>query len=316
MNFIEWLKVILLGIVEGITEWLPISSTGHLILTDAIWPLQQSDAFKEMFNVVIQLGAILAVVVLYWSKLWPFHRKRIPQRSWFAQQSTNGFVGGLQRFGDRYCCMDKIVMWLKIAVSCLPAMLIGLPLNDWLDKHFYNPTVVALMLLLYGAGFLFVERYNRSRKPRVNSIASLRWSDALLIGVFQVLALIPGTSRSGATILGGILIGTSREVAAEYTFFLAVPVMFGASLLKIVKFGAISGTELGVLLVGMAVAFGVSILAIRFLMGYIRKHDFTAFGWYRIGLGPARAAVLLCDPLIKQAGLLRGEAACLFSRCT
>ena len=228
MNFIEWLKVILLGIVEGITEWLPISSTGHLILTDAIWPLQQSDAFKEMFNVVIQLGAILAVVVLYWSKLWPFHRKRIPQRSWFAQQSTNGFVGGLQRFGDRYCCMDKIVMWLKIAVSCLPAM---------------------------------------------------------LIGVFQVLALIPGTSRSGATILGGILIGASREVAAEYTFFLAVPVMFGASLLKIVKFGAISGTELGVLLVGMAVAFGVSILAIRFLMGYIRKHDFTAFGWYRIGLG-------------------------------
>ena len=270
MNFIEWLKVIVLGIVEGITEWLPISSTGHLILTDAIWPLQQSDAFKEMFNVVIQLGAILAVVVLYWSKLWPFHRKRIPQRSWFAQQSTNGFVGGLQRFGDRYCCMDKIVMWLKIAVSCLPAMLIGLPLNDWLDKHFYNPTVVALMLLLYGAGFLFVERYNRSRKPRVNSIASLRWSDALLIGVFQVLALIPGTSR---------------EVAAEYTFFLAVPVMFGASLLKIVRFGTISGTELGVLLVGMAVAFGVSILAIRFLMGYIRKHDFTAFGWYRIGLG-------------------------------
>ena len=209
MNFIEWLKVILLGIVEGITEWLPISSTGHLILTDAIWPLQQSDAFKEMFNVVIQLGAILAVVVLYWSKLWPFHRKRIPQRSWFAQQSTNGFVGGLQRFGDRYCCMDKIVMWLKIAVSCLPAMLIGLPLNDWLDKHFYNPTVVALMLLLYGAGFLLVERYNRSRKPRVNSIASLRWSDALLIGVFQVLALIPGTSRSGATILGGILIGNA-----------------------------------------------------------------------------------------------------------
>ena len=285
MNFIEWLKVIVLGIVEGITEWLPISSTGHLILTDAIWPLQQSDAFKEMFNVVIQLGAILAVVVLYWSKLWPFHRKRIPQRSWFAHQSTNGFVGSLQSFGDRYCCMDKIVMWLKIAVSCLPAMLIGLPLNDWLDKHFYNPTVVALMLLLYGVGFLLVERYNHRRKPRVNSIAALRWSDALLIGVFQVLALIPGTSRSGATILGGILIGASREVAAEYTFFLAVPVMFGASLLKIVEFGAISGTELGVLLVGMAVAFGVSILAIRFLMGYIRKHDFTAFGWYRIGLG-------------------------------
>ena len=286
MNFIEWLKVILLGIVEGITEWLPISSTGHLILTDAIWPLQQSDAFKEMFNVVIQLGAILAVVVLYWSKLWPFHTcAKRRKRSWFREASSNRAICGIQRFCDNYCYMDKIVMWLKIAVSCLPAMLIGLPLNDWLDKHFYNPTVVALMLLLYGAGFLFVERYNRSRKPRVNSIAALRWSDALLIGVFQVLALIPGTSRSGATILGGILIGTSREVAAEYTFFLAVPVMFGASLLKIVKFGTISGTELGVLLVGMAVAFGVSILAIRFLMGYIRKHDFTAFGWYRIGLG-------------------------------
>ena len=289
MNFIEWLKVILLGIVEGITEWLPISSTGHLILTDAIWPLQQSDAFKEMFNVVIQLGAILAVVVLYWSKLWPFHRKRIPQRSWFAQQSTNGFVGGLQRFGDRYCCMDKIVMWLKIAVSCLPAMLIGLPLNDWLDKHFYNPTVVALMLLLYGAGFLFVERYNRSRKPRVNSIASLRWSDALLIGVFQVLALIPGTSRSGATILGGILIGTSREVAAEYTFFLAIPIMFGWGVVKAAKFMmeglVMTQTEIMVLVVGIISAFIMSVVAIRFLMGYIKKNDFTAFGVYRIIVG-------------------------------
>ena len=207
ITFFEIIKAILMGIVEGITEWLPISSTGHMILVEQVVKFNASEEFMSMFRVVIQLGAILAVVVLYWSKLWPFHRKRIPQRSWFAQQSTNGFVGSLQRFGDRYCCMDKIVMWLKIAVSCLPAMLIGLPLNDWLDKHFYNPPVVALMLLLYGAGFLFVERYNRSRKPRVNSIAALRWSDALLIGVFQVLALIPGTSRSGATILGGTLIG-------------------------------------------------------------------------------------------------------------
>lgn len=291
MAFLDWLKIIFLGIVEGITEWLPISSTGHLILVDALWKTENHPVLTEafmtnLFDVVIQLGAIIAVLVLFWHKLWPFHTKaRRRQRSWFREASDNRFVCGVQCFCDNYCYMDKIVMWLKIAVSCLPAMLIGLPLNDWLDKHFYNPTVVALMLLLYGAGFLFVERYNRSRKPRVNSIASLRWSDALLIGVFQVLALIPGTSRSGATILGGILIGTSREVAAEYTFFLAVPVMFGASLLKIVKFGAISGTELGVLLVGMAVAFGVSILAIRFLMGYIRKHDFTAFGWYRIGLG-------------------------------
>ena len=303
MNFIEWLKVIVLGIVEGITEWLPISSTGHLILTDAIWPLQQSDAFKEMFNVVIQLGAILAVVVLYWSKLWPFHRKRIPQRSWFAQQSTNGFVGGQQRYGDRYCCMDKIVMWLKIAVSCLPAMLIGLPLNDWLDKHFYNPTVVALMLLLYGAGFLFVERYNRSRKPRVNSIASLRWSDALLIGVFQVLALIPGTSRSGATILGGILIGTSREVAAEYTFFLAVPVMFGASLLKIGAWRAARrhGGRLRRVHPRHSLPHGLYPQA-RFHGIWLVSHRPR----------PSRAAVLLCDPLTSSGTASQREAVPVF----
>ena len=278
MNFIEWLKVILLGIVEGITEWLPISSTGHLILTDAIWPLQQSDAFKEMFNVVIQLGAILAVVVLYWSKLWPFHRKRIPQRSWFAQQSTNGFVGGLQRFGDRYCCMDKIVMWLKIVLSCVPAILIGLPFDDLLDKYLYNSVTVAATLIIYGVAFLFVERYNKKRTPRIGTMSELTWKDALLIGVFQVLALIPGTSRSGATILGGILIGASRGLAAEYTFFLAIPVMLGASLLKLVKFGSFTGTQLGVVVLGMAVAFAVSIVAIKFLVGYIKKHDFSAFG--------------------------------------
>lgn len=285
MNFIEWLKVILLGIVEGITEWLPISSTGHLILTDAIWPLQQSDAFKEMFNVVIQLGAILAVVVLYWSKLWPFHRKRIPQRSWFAQQSTNGFVGGLQRFGDRYCCMDKIVMWLKIAVSCVPAAIAGFLLDDWMSAHLYNPYVVAAMLILYGVGFIVVEKRNEGRTPRIQKMSEFRWSDALLIGLFQVLSLVPGTSRSGATILGGILIGASRGLAAEYTFFLAVPVMFGASLLKIVKFGAFTGVQGVVLLLGMLVAFVVSLYAIKFLMNYIKKHSFAAFGYYRIILG-------------------------------
>lgn len=177
-------------------------------------------------------------------------------------------------------------MWLKIAVSCLPAVLIGLPLDDWMDAHLYNGVVVAAMLILYGVGFLFVERYNRSRKPRVTSVAAVTWKDAALIGVFQVLALVPGTSRSGATILGGILIGASRETAAEYTFFLAIPVMFGASLLKLVKFGFhFTGTQFAVLLVAMAVAFAVSIAAIKFLMNYIKKHDFTAFGWYRIGLG-------------------------------
>lgn len=292
MEFIEWLKVIVLGIVEGITEWLPISSTGHLILTDAMWPLQQSDAFKEMFNVVIQFGAILAVVVLYFRKLWPFHTKKTrSKRSWFAERSSNRFLSGVQNVCDNHCDMDKIVMWLKIAVSCIPAILIGVPFDDWFDTHLYNPTVVALMLIVYGVGFILIERRNRNRRPRIRTISQITWKDAALIGVFQVLALVPGTSRSGATILGGILIGASRELAAEYTFFLAVPVMFGASLFKLVKFGfAFTGTEVAVLLAGMAVAFAVSILAIKFLVGYIKKHDFSAFGWYRIALG---AIVLL-----------------------
>ncbi|MDR0889248.1 MAG: undecaprenyl-diphosphate phosphatase [Oscillospiraceae bacterium] len=287
MAFIEWLKVVVLGFVEGITEWLPISSTGHLILTDALWPLQQSAAFKEMFNVVIQLGAILAVVVLYFRKLWPFHSKKLrAKRSQFSKTSENRVVCRAQRLCDRYCDMDKIVMWLKIALSCLPAILIGLPLDDWFDEHLYNPTVVALMLIVYGVAFLLIERRNQSRKPRISKISKLTWLDAALIGVFQVLALVPGTSRSGATILGGMLIGASRGLAAEYTFFLAIPTMFGASLLKLMKFGfAFSSTELAVLLLGMLVAFAVSILAIKFLVGYIKKHDFSVFGWYRIGLG-------------------------------
>lgn len=297
MNVLDWLKILVLGIVEGITEWLPISSTGHMILVDAFWktenhPVLTAD-FMEMFTVVIQFGAILAVVVLYFRKLWPFHTKRLrAQRSWFAEQSDDKFVGGIQRFCDNYCYMDKIVLWLKIAVSCLPAIIIGLPLDDWMDEHLYNPVVVALMLILYGVAFLFIERYNKRRKPRINSLSRLTWKDAALIGIFQVLALVPGTSRSGATILGGILIGASRGVAAEYTFFLAIPVMFGASLLKIVKFGfGFTGTQLAVLLLGMAVAFAVSVAAIKFLMNYIKKHDFSVFGWYRIALG---VIVLIC----------------------
>ena len=242
MNVLDWLKILFLGIVEGITEWLPISSTGHMILVDAFWKTQNhpvlTDDFMKMFTVVIQFGAILAVVVLYFRKLWPFHTKRKRAgHSWFAEQSDDKFVGGIQRFCDNYCYMDKIVLWLKIAVSCLPAIIIGLPLDDWMDEHLYNPVVVALMLILYGVAFLFIERYNKRRKPRINALSRLTWKDAALIGIFQVLALVPGTSRSGATILGGILIGASRGVAAEYTFFLAIPVMFGASLLKIVKFG-------------------------------------------------------------------------------
>lgn len=289
MGFLDWLKVLVLGIVEGITEWLPISSTGHMILVDALWKADNgvmTPEFMEMFTVVIQLGAILAVVMLYFEKLWPFHGKRTPKRSWFAQQSEHRLVHGIQQFCDGYCYMDKILMWLKIAISCLPAVIIGLPLDDWMDEHLYNPVVVAAMLIVYGVGFLLVERYNKQRKPRIQTLKELSWKDAALIGVFQVLALVPGTSRSGATILGGILIGTSRGLAAEYTFFLAIPVMFGASLLKLVKFGfAFTGVQFLVLLLGMVVAFAVSVLAIKFLLSYIRKHDFSAFGWYRIGLG-------------------------------
>lgn len=214
MNIIEWLKVILLGIVEGVTEWLPISGTGHLILVNEFVKLKQNDAFMEMFNVVIQLGAIMAVVVLYWDKLWPFHLKNnTPQKSWFVKQADAGFSKGLQTFCDHYCYMDKIVLWLKIVFACIPAMVIGLPLDDWMEKHLHNATVVALMLILYGILFIIIENYNKKRTPRITTLKKLSFKDAFLIGVFQVLSLIPGTSRSGSTIIGGILIGTSRETA-------------------------------------------------------------------------------------------------------
>lgn len=294
MNIIEWLKVILLGIVEGVTEWLPISSTGHLILVDEFVKLKQSDAFMKMFNVVVQLGAILAVVVLYWDKLWPFHlKKNAPKRSWFAKQADGGFAKGLQTFCDHYCHMDKIILWLKIVFACIPAMVIGLPFDDWMEEHFHKATVVALMLILYGIIFIIIENCNKKRTPRITTLKEISFKDAFLIGVFQVLSLIPGTSRSGSTIIGGILIGTSREIAAEFTFFLAIPIMFGASFIKLLKFYfkllelglTFTGTELAVLIVGMVVAFAVSFFAIKFLMGYIKKHNFKVFGWYRIILG-------------------------------
>ncbi|MBE5941653.1 MAG: undecaprenyl-diphosphate phosphatase [Lachnospiraceae bacterium] len=287
MNLIEWLKVILLGIVEGITEWLPISSTGHLILVDEFVKLHQSEAFMEMFNVVIQLGAILAVVVLYWEKLWPFHtKKKASNANWFKSEPKNKATQIGQSFCNNYCFMDKIILWFKIVLACVPAMVVGLPLDDWMEEHFHNATVVSLALIVYGVIFIIIENYNKKRKPRIDSLEALTFKDAFLIGVFQVLSLIPGTSRSGSTIIGGILLGTSRELAAEFTFFLAIPVMFGASLLKLLKFGlAFTGTELAVLIIGMVVAFVISILAIKFLMGYIKKHDFKVFGWYRIVLG-------------------------------
>lgn len=260
---LEMLKVILLGIVEGITEWLPISSTGHMILVDEFIKLNVSDAFKEMFLVVIQLGAILAVCILYFHKLNPFSPKKTPVEK-----------------------KETFRLWGKVIVGCLPAAIIGLPFNDQIDALFYNPQTVAFTLILYGILFIVVENYNKKRTPTMTTLESVSVKTAFLIGCFQILALIPGTSRSGATILGAVLIGTSRYVAAEYSFFLSIPVMFGASLLKMVKFGFhYTGYEVAVLLVGMVVAFVVSILAIKFLLNYVKKNDFKAFGIYRIVLG-------------------------------
>lgn len=288
MSIIELLKVILLGIVEGITEWLPISSTGHMILVDEFIKLNVSENYMEMFLVVIQLGAILAVVVLFWKRLWPFHGKdKAAAESFWKQHSDNKAVAAMQQFADSYVDMNKIIMWLKIVVSCLPVIVIALPFSDFFDQKFNNYVVVAIALIVYGILFIIVENYNRRRKRTViRKIDNLPWSTAFLIGVFQVLSIIPGTSRSGATIIGGILLGTSRKLAAEYTFFLAIPVMFGASLLKLVKFGfAFTGVEIVFLLVGVVTAFIVSIFTIKFLMDYIRNHDFKVFGWYRIILG-------------------------------
>ena len=278
-SFIEILKVIFLGIVEGITEWLPISSTGHLILVEEFVKLNVSQEFWDMFMVVIQLGAIFAVVVLYWKDLWPFRNKKPKHENVTKVEKAAGVL-------CRFVKIDKMIMWFKILVSCLPAIIIGLPFNDFIEEKFHNWFVVSVMLIVYGVMFLIVEDYNEKRQAKYNSISEITWKTALFIGIFQVLSLIPGTSRSGATIIGGILVGASRTVAAEYTFFLAIPVMFGASLLKIVKFGMnFTSWEVVILLVGMVVSFVVSILAIKFLMGYIKKHNFKVFGWYRIVLG-------------------------------
>lgn len=264
--FIEILKTIVYGIVEGITEWLPISSTGHLILLNDIMPMNVSKEFWKMFLVVIQLGAIIAVIVHFWDKIFPFNTK-VKEKSFI-----------------RYSVMN---MWVKIIVSCLPAAVIGIICDDWVDAHLYNSLVVSIMLILVGIAFIVVEVLNRSKKPRITSIREISYIDALIIGCFQVVsAVLPGTSRSGATIIGGLIIGIDRKTSAEFTFFLAIPVMLGASLLKLVKFGFhFTFAEITILLMGMVVAFLVSILVIRFLMSYIKKHDFKVFGYYRIVLG-------------------------------
>lgn len=273
---LDIIKVIILGIVEGITEWLPVSSTGHLILVGDLLKPSMSDAFMEMFNVVIQLGAIMAVVVLYFHKLNPFSPTKTQKQKMLTWQ-----------------------MWIKVAIASVPAALIGLPFNDLLDELFYKPLPVAIMLIVYGVLFIIVENRNVGRRPRVKRISELTVPMLLIIGVFQMLALIPGTSRSGATIVGALLIGISREVAAEFTFFLAIPAMFGASLLKLVKFGFhFTNKELGLLILGCVVSFGLSVAAIRFLMGYIKKHDFKIFGYYRIVLGGIIVAVTVVRLLL------------------
>ena len=274
MKFIEFLKAILLGIVEGVTEWLPVSSTGHMILLDELIHLNVSEEFLEMFLVVIQLGAILAVPVLFWDKLYPFSREKSPE-----QRSAT------------------LSLWGKVIVGAVPAAVAGVLLDDLLDEHLYNYVVVAIALIVYGAAFILVEHFNKKKTFRVESVEDLTYADALRIGAFQVLSLVPGTSRSGSTILGGILTGVSRTASAEFSFFMAIPIMLGASGLKILKFivggFTATGAEIALLLVGIAVSFLVSLFAIRFLMDFVKRHDFSAFGIYRIVLGVAVVAYFL-----------------------
>lgn len=286
MSVLEFIKVVILGIVEGITEWLPISSTGHMILVDEFIKMEMTPEFKEFFLVVIQLGAILAVVVLYWSKLWPFYIREISPKKRKELNRMNPVSRMALTFVEKFCNKDKWILWFKILVACIPTIVIALPFNDMIEEKFNNYVVVAIALIVYGVIFILIENYNKRRKPVCTSLEELSFGTAFKIGIFQVLSVIPGTSRSGSTIIGGILVGTSRTVAAEFTFFLAIPVMFGASLLKLVKFGfAFTPAEILTLVTGVVVAFFVSIIAIKFLMGYIKKHDFKAFGWYRIVLG-------------------------------
>lgn len=264
MDILEIFKAVLFGIVEGITEWLPISSTGHMILLDEFVQLKESKEFIEMFLVVIQLGAIMAVVLLFWNKLFPFSFKK--------QLKVK---------------MDIFEMWFKVLVAVIPGAIVGVLFDDKLNELFYNYKVVSTALIVFGILFLIIENRNKNHNPQINTIADITYKTAAIIGIFQLIAAVfPGTSRSGATILGALMIGVSRTVAAEFTFFLAVPTMFGASLLKIVKYGsAFTASQLVILLIGMLVAFVVSLVVIKFLMSYIKSHDFKTFGWYRIILG-------------------------------
>ena len=281
MNIIEWLRVIFLGIVEGITEWLPISSTGHMILLDEFIKMDVSDKFREMYLVVIQLGAIMAVVLLFWWRIWPFCKEENFKKH-YVKHKVAGFLDNF-----KFIKQDIFIMWFKIVAACVPAIIVEVAFGDNLEKWFYNYKTVAIMLILIGIVFIIVEEKNKKNIPSVNKIGQITYTTAFWIGMFQLVAAVfPGTSRSGATIIGGLILGLSRTVAAEFTFYLAIPVMFGASLIKIIKFGlGFSALEAGILLTGMLTAFIVSLFVIKFLMGYIKKHDFKVFGWYRIILG-------------------------------
>ncbi len=266
LGFTSIILILIIGLIEGITEWLPVSSTGHMLLFDEFFTLQATEEFKEMFFVVIQLGAILAVVVMFWSKMFPFSFKK----------------------GEKRVKNDIIMMWVKVAVACIPSAVLGLLFDDFFDKYFYNAVSIAIMLILYGVGFIVVEKWNKKRTPKFEALADIGFNTAIMIGLFQVLSMIPGTSRSGATIIGALIIGVSRTAAAEFTFFLAVPTMLGASALKMVKYGFDFTTpELLALILGSVTAFAVSLIAIRFLMSFVKRHDFAVFGWYRIVLGVA-----------------------------
>ena len=265
LSVVEFLKVVFLGIVEGITEWLPISSTGHMLLVDEFISLQESDAFKEMFFVIIQLGAILAVVVIFWEKMWPFQIKDKEQP---------------------VIKKDIFSLWFKTVVACIPGAVVTILFDNFIEAHLHTATVIAITLIFYGILFIVIESWNKTRTPKIKDLSDITYKTAFWIGMFQVLSIIPGTSRSGSTIIGALLLVVSRVAAAEFTFFLAVPVMFGLSGLKLLKFGLhFSATELSVLILGMVVAFLVSVVVIKFLMSYIKKHDFKIFGWYRIVLG-------------------------------
>ena len=265
LNVMELLKIIFLGIVEGITEWLPISSTGHMLLVDEFLQLNASESFKEMFFVVIQLGAILAVVVLFWDRMFPFQ----------FRDKSKPIIN-----------KDIFSLWFKVVVACIPGAVVTILFDDYIEAHLHTPVVIALALIFYGIAFILIENWNKTRNPHIKTLSDISYQTAFMIGLFQVLSIIPGTSRSGATIIGGLLIGVSRVAVAEFTFYLAVPVMLGLSAIKMLKFGfAYTGAEIMTLLLGSVVAFLVSIVVIRFLMSYIKKHDFKIFGWYRIVLG-------------------------------